>query len=100
MDGSLLVPLKGQGADYYDRIKEINKSATMSPYLGFIVDNEGLTDLIANTSAVYDQYYGDLHTGNYTPELYAEYKSKLEVAGIYDYLDAAQAQLTAWLANR
>ena len=96
----MLVPLKGQGADYYDRIKEINKSATMSPYLGFIVDNEGLTDLIANTSAVYDQYYSDLHTGNYTPELYVEYKSKLEVAGIYDYLDAAQAQLTAWLANR
>lgn len=99
-NNTLLVPLKGQGADYYEKIREINENAALSPYLGFIVDESELSDVIANMSAVYDQYFRDLHTGNYSPEMYAEYKSKLATAGVYEYIDAVQEQLTAWLATR
>ena len=34
----------------------------------------------------------------YTEELYQEYVSKLETAGVYDYIEAVQAQIDAWVA--
>ena len=95
-NNTLLYPLEGQGADYFDQIKKINDEAHISEYLGFVLNTADMTDMIANISAVYDQYSGDLYCGNYTPELFAEYKGKLETAGVHDYLDEIQRQVTAW----
>ncbi|MBO6055333.1 MAG: DUF3502 domain-containing protein, partial [Oscillospiraceae bacterium] len=97
-NNTLLVPLEGQGADYFDQIKKINDEAHISEYLGFAVNTAPLVDLSANLSAVNDQYTADLFTGGYTPELFAEYKSKLETAGVQDYLAEIQNQLSAWMA--
>ncbi len=96
----LLTPVQGNGADFYDRVAEINATATKSPYLGFVMDTSDMDLQVANISAVMDQYDADLSCGNYTPEKYQEYLSKLEVAGVYAYLDEIQAQLDAWLANQ
>lgn len=92
-------PVEGQGADYYDQIQELNATAKVSSYLGFVFDNSEYELHIANITAVKDQFDRDLNSGNYTPELYAEAKSKYEAAGIYEYLNEIQAQLDAWLAE-
>ena len=68
--------------------------------MGFALDRTELQDLIAGITAINDQYTPDLYTGNYTPELFANYKAALENAGVHDYLDAIQNQLNAWLAEQ
>ena len=95
-NNTLLYPLEGQGADYFDRIVEINNAAHISEHLGFVLDTAPLENLSANISAVNDQYTADLFTGNYTPELFEEYKAKLTTAGVQDYLNAIQEQYNAW----
>lgn len=53
---------------------------------------------VSQISAVTDQYQQTLQCGGYTPELYQEYLSKLDTAGVQDYLAAVQTQLDAWIA--
>ena len=95
----LLYPAYGNGSDFFDRVAEVNAAAPTSPYLGFALDTSELDLIISNLSSVKDQYNQSLGCGLYTSELYQEYLSKLEVAGIADYVEAIQAQLTAWLAE-
>ena len=62
------------------------------------MDTSDLQLLISQITAVNDQYTNDLRTGLYTPELYAEYKDKLAAAGVREYIDALQNQVSAWIA--
>ncbi len=94
----LLTPLKGNGADFYEVVGQINASATKSKYLGFILDTGDLDLVISQITAVTDQYAKEFTYGGYTPELLAEYRAKLTEAGVDDYAAAAQAQLDAWVA--
>ncbi len=96
----LIHPVEGQGADYFEQIKKINEAATVSPYLGFVFNNGDVQNLIANITAVSDQYSKDFACGNYTPEKLAEAKAKYESGGVHEYLDELQKQLDAWLASK
>ena len=96
----LLYPLEGQGADYFDQIKKINDAAKLGTYMGFAPDRSELELVIGSISAVNDQYSRSLTTGGYTPEIFAEYKAKLEDAGVHEYLDEMQRQLTAFLESK
>lgn len=96
----LLTPLYGNGADFYDKVTEINANAVKSPYLGFAFDATGMDDVVSQISTVYNEYRKSLVAGGYTPEAYAAYKGKLETAGIRAYQQAFQTQLDAWLAAR
>lgn len=91
-------PLQGNGADYWERIDQSDRSAPRSQYYGFVLDTSDLQLLISQISAVSDQYAQTLGCGGYTEELYQEYIAKLEAAGVYDYIDAVQAQIDAWVA--
>lgn len=93
-----MTPLAGNEPDFYQIAQKINDESVKSPYLGFAIDPTGLDNVIANLSAVYDQYHNQLTTGYYTEELYQEYLNKLEVAGVNDYLAQIQDQLNSWLA--
>ena len=96
-NNTLLIPLAGNGADYYERVKEMNASAELSPYLGFALNlTDDMNLQISQISAVTDQYRQTIQCGGYTEEMYQEYLEKLEVAGVYDYLDAVAQQVTAW----
>ncbi len=79
---------------------EDNQSAAISPYLGFTLNTGSLDTIIANLSAVIDQYDGSLKCGLYTEELYAEFMTKLKAAGIDEYVAEAQKQLDAWLSAK
>ncbi len=96
----LALPLVGNDPDMYEQIRAENASAQISPYLGFTLDNTELELLISQITAVTDQYSCYLCCGAYNDADYAEYLDKLEAAGVQDYLDAVQAQLSAWLASK
>ena len=97
----LLLPLYGNGSDFYTKAKEINDTSALSPYMGFALDSSDLENYIADIGAVNDQFTGSFQGGLYTPELYDEYLAKLETANVRGYLDEVQKQLTAWIeANK
>jgi len=95
----LAIPLVGNDPDMYEQIKAENDAAQLSPYLGFTLDNSELELLTSQLTAVTDQYSCYMSCGAYSDADYAEYLDKLNAAGVQEYLDAVQAQLTAWLAN-
>ncbi len=95
----LLKPLYGNGADYYEKVTQLNKEAKKSVYLGFVFDSSDYDLVTSQISSVYNTYYPDLFCGNYTPEMFEEYKAKLKAAGIDDYVNAYQTQLSAWMAE-
>ncbi len=97
-NATILTPLMGNGADFYEQVKNINETARKSPFLGFALATGNLDLVMSQITAVTDQYAKDMIYGGYTPEKLDEYISKLNEAGVQDYLDAAQAQLDAWKA--
>lgn len=98
-NNTLLTPLSGNGVDFYERVKATNASAKKSPFLGFAFDTTGLDNLVSALTAVNDQYRLDLIAGSYSPEEYADWVAKLEVAGLKEYIDLFQTQLDAWKAG-
>ena len=96
----LAYPAFGNGADFYEKVNEANKAASLSPFMGFVLITDELQDYIANITAVTDQYRTGLQAGGFDEDLYNEYLSKLETAGVNDYLAGLQAQLDAWLASK
>ena len=94
----LLTPLKGNGADFYEVVKQINASAPKSKFLGFSIDTTGMDLWISQITAVTDQYASEIIYGGYTEASYNDYVSKLEAAGVFDYAAAVQEQLDAWVA--
>jgi len=94
----LLTPLKGNGADFYEVVGQINASAAKSKFLGFSIDTTGMDLWISQISTVTDQYSKNLTYGGYTADALAEYIGKLEDAGVNDYAAAVQEQLDAWVA--
>ena len=96
----LAVPFAGTGADYYERIEEQNKTAKCSPFLGFTLETGDLSLIMSQVSAVTDQYRRFLQCGGFTEADYQEYLDKLSDAGVQEYLDAVQEQLSAWQATK
>ncbi len=98
-NNTLLTPLYGNGADFYDRVKQTVDAAKCSPYLGFTLDTADLDLVISQITAVVDQYYGAMNCGLYSEADYEAYVEKLKAAGVQDYLDAIQTQLNAWMSE-
>ena len=96
----LALPLYGNGADFYERVDAANQAAALSPFMGFVLDTADYQTLIGSITAVNDQYTTNLRRGGYTREMYDEYMGKLETAGVQDYLDVVQSQLSAWMASK
>lgn len=94
-------PWEGSGdANFRQVAYDYLMSATPSPFLGFSVDMSEEANIIAQLSTVTDKYKADLFCGRYEDDIWDKYMSELEVAGINEYLDAYQTQLTAWKAEQ
>ena len=98
-NNTLLVPIMGNGSDFYEVVLRTNEIADKSRYLGFVIDTGELSLTMSQISACKDEYSKSLLYGGYTPERLEEYKSKLEVAGVQDYIAEIQKQLDAWIAE-
>lgn len=95
----LALPLKGAGADFNEVVLKKMSEMKTSPYLGFSINVDDLSLAVSQMTTVNSQYNQTVAHGNYTDEIYQEYVSKLETAGVRDYLAAVQTQLDAWRAN-
>ncbi|MBR6424799.1 MAG: DUF3502 domain-containing protein, partial [Oscillospiraceae bacterium] len=93
-------PIIGQGADFFEVVKQLNAEADKSEYMGITLDTSDLQLVISQISAVHDQYKQSMLSGGYTEEAYHEYVSKLEAAGWADYAKGVQDQLDAFVASR
>ncbi|MBO6054768.1 MAG: ABC transporter substrate-binding protein [Oscillospiraceae bacterium] len=96
----LTLPVYGTGADLYERVDKMNKEAECSPYLGFNLNTADLDLVLSQINAVTDQYRCAIASGGYSDAYFNEYMEKLEAAGVQDYIDAVQAQLSAWMESK
>ena len=83
----------GNGADYRERCREANDAAPISSYLGFSFDTSELANTVAAITSVQQEYLPGLTCGLYEEENYNTFLSKLESAGINDYIAEAQTQI-------
>ncbi len=90
------LPWEGNGADFRQRAYDYLKFAEISPFMGFAADQSGFTNLVSQINTVYMKYYKDIRYGAYDDDEWNAYVAELHTAGIDDYLQAYQDQLSAW----
>ena len=92
-------PLLGNGADFYDKVKAIMNEADVSPYMGFSFNVSALDNYVSQLSVVMDQYKLMMNNGGYNEEDFQDFLTKLEAAGVNDYIAELQSQVDAWEAT-
>ena len=96
----ILPPTSEQGADFWDRFSAYYDAAEPLPYGGFIFDNSVCESEGAALANVYAEYAFNLMSGAVNPdEVLPEFLSKLDAAGINTLVDAANAQMDAYLGK-
>lgn len=80
----------------WDEVKQLNENAKASVLLGFAFDPADYSDQIANCTAIFKRYQGELLTGTVDPETtVAAMMKEMRAAGFDDLLKAAQTQIDA-----
>ena len=95
---TILPDTAAEGAGFRERFKEYYAGAKAIPALGYVFDNAGVAGEMAALSAVAAQYALALDAGALDPEAtLPDFLAALDAAGMQAYLDAANAQLEAYL---
>ncbi len=99
--GTFFILPNEEGAENaWDQVREQNESATNSTCLGFIMDNNGLEDLVATLNTTLSKYNTDLLVGASDPdEVVPKMLEDLRAVGLDDYIAEAQAQVDAYFAE-
>lgn len=85
----------------WDEVKALNEQAVPSVLLGFTFDTTEVTDQLANCREIWLRYRSEVMTGVKDPaEVVPQIKEELMQAGLQDIIDAAQAQVDAFMANK
>ena len=95
----LTLPWQGDGAEFRKECEAIEKSATMSPYLGFTADTTSVTNEIATLTNVIMEYRGQIGSGSASPDVYSQFLEKLDTCGIDKVIAVYQEQLNQWLSE-
>lgn len=96
----ILPPTDAQGVDFWDRFTAYYDAAEALPYGGFIFDSSAYETEMAAISNVYAEYAFNLMAGAVDPATaLPEFLTKLETAGINDFVAACQAQMDAYLGK-
>ena len=83
----------------WDEVKTLNEGAKPSVLLGFTFDTTEVQDQIANCTAIYERYKGELLTGTIDPvENVPIIMEEMNAAGFEDIVAAAQTQVDAFMA--
>ncbi|MDD6176292.1 MAG: ABC transporter substrate-binding protein, partial [Firmicutes bacterium] len=89
------------GFNQWDEVKALNEQAATSVLLGFAFDPTGCADQIANCTAIYERYKGELLTGTADPETaVAAMMKEMRAAGFDDLFAAAQEQIDRHFQSR
>lgn len=85
----------------WGEIKALNEQAVASSMLGFTFDTAEISDQLANCREIWLRYRSEVMTGVKDPvTVVPQIKEELMQAGFQDVLDAAQAQVDAFLADK
>ena len=98
VDGIDPAPAIDQWDRYY---ADIAAYAEVSNICGFSFNSEGFDNVYAEISAVKQEYMDSLTSGTVDPDVVVpEMLDKMYAAGLQDVIDACQAQLDAYMANK
>ncbi len=90
---------EGNDLDIWEKMQEFNDTATASKAMGFTFDNSDVAAEYTALANVYSEYQAQLELGFLDPEVgIPEMVSRLEEAGLADYMAAKQAALDEWAA--
>lgn len=82
----------------WEKFKEFNANADVSPINGFVFNPEPVKTIIAAINSLKEEYGRILKGGTVDPEKYiVERNAKLKAAGMDDLIKEQQKQLDAWL---
>ena len=98
---TILPDTADEGAGFRERFKEYYAGAKGIPSLGFVFDNSEVSNEMAALGNVAAQYALALDAGALDPETaLPAFLAELDTNGMQAYLDAANAQLEAYLAAK
>lgn len=86
------------GSDFRERARADFLSADVSPYMGLTIDTSDYSSLVAAIVSVRDEYVPQVTSGSYTDAMYSEFISKLEAAGVNDYVALYQTAIDEFMA--
>ena len=96
----ILPETQAQGTGFWTKFADYYNAAETLPYAGFIFDSSVVEKQGAAIANVYAQYAFNLMSGAVNPEeVLPEFLSKLETAGINEFVGAAQEQMEDYLAG-
>ena len=98
-NGFLAKVWTGNDPDLRDQQYEVNMNAYVSPYTGFSFTTTGFENQVASITSVIEQYRPSFANGLYTEDYYNEFISRLEDAGVNEYIAHIQEEFDAWLAE-
>ncbi len=85
----------------WEKTKEMNETASVSPLLGFAFDPEPIKSDLARVASVWNEYMVGFMTGSYDlDKKYPEFLDKLNKAGADKVIAEKQKQLNEWNATR
>jgi putative aldouronate transport system substrate-binding protein len=85
----------------WNKFRDFNQNATLSPGLGFVFDGDSVRAEVAAVVNVNRQYQNALETGSVDiDKVLPEYIEKLKAAGIEKIISAKQAQFDKFLASQ
>ena len=94
----ILPPTDAQGVDFWDRFSAYYNAAETLPYGGFIFDGSELETEQAALANVFAEYAFNLMSGAVNPDdVLPTFLSKLEDAGINEFVAAANEQMAAYV---
>lgn len=98
-NGFLAKVWAGNDPNLRETLKEINMSATVSPYTDFSFNSDGFENQVAALTQTVQEYRPSFACGLYTEDYYNEFISKLESNGVNEYIAYIQEQFDAYLAD-
>ena len=92
---------EGNAIDIYEQTEKFNDDSIKSLAMGFTFDNSNVINEYTALTNVYNQYINQIILGFVEPEAgIAEMNQKLYSAGLQRYMDAKQAALNEWAAEK
>lgn len=90
--------MPGQEDGLWEATDKLNKEAAVSPLRGFTFDQSNVQAELAQLSAVNKEYYNGQFTAADIDKYIAEFKEKLEQAGMSAVMEEVQRQIDEWKA--
>lgn len=93
-------PKKGDNPEANALVYDLNQNAEKSPLMGFVLDLEPIKNDVAALTSVVEQYNVAVVSGYMGEDLFDEYQSALDAAGIDRVIKGIQSQIDAWAAAK